>query len=33
MLIGPCIAFADLPAHLPALLEGNPLPPHIVVVY
>jgi 2-desacetyl-2-hydroxyethyl bacteriochlorophyllide A dehydrogenase len=33
MLIGPRVAFADLPVRLPALLEGNPLPPHIVVVY
>jgi 2-desacetyl-2-hydroxyethyl bacteriochlorophyllide A dehydrogenase len=32
-LIGPRIAFADLPARLPALLEANPLPPHIVVAY
>jgi 2-desacetyl-2-hydroxyethyl bacteriochlorophyllide A dehydrogenase len=32
-LIGPPVPFADLPARLPALLEGNPLPPHIVVAY
>lgn len=33
LLIGPRVAFADLPAALPGLLETNPARPHIVVDY
>jgi 2-desacetyl-2-hydroxyethyl bacteriochlorophyllide A dehydrogenase len=33
LLVGPRVAFADLPARLPALLEGNPARPHVVVEY
>lgn len=32
-LLGPRLAFDALPAELPALLETNPIPPHIVVSY
>jgi 2-desacetyl-2-hydroxyethyl bacteriochlorophyllide A dehydrogenase len=32
-LLGPSLAFDAMPAELPALLETNPLPPHIVVSY
>lgn len=32
-LLGPRIAFADLPAALPDLLDGTPSPPQIVVTY
>ncbi len=32
-LLGPTLAFDAMPAELPALLETNPLPPHIVVSY
>jgi len=33
LLLGPRVAFADLPGRLPALLEGNPARPHVVVEY
>ena len=33
LLIGPRVAFAELPAALPALLDRNPPRPHIVVDY
>jgi hypothetical protein len=33
LLIGPRVAFADLPERLPALLDTNPPRPHIVVDY
>jgi len=33
LLLGPRVAFADLPSRLPALLEGNPARPHVVVEY
>lgn len=32
-LLGPRVAFDTLPDKLPALLEDNPMPPHIVVTY
>jgi 2-desacetyl-2-hydroxyethyl bacteriochlorophyllide A dehydrogenase len=32
-LLGPRVAFADLPERLGALLESNPTPPHVVVTY
>jgi threonine dehydrogenase-like Zn-dependent dehydrogenase len=33
LLLGPRVAFDALPDKLPALLEENPHPPHIVVTY
>jgi 2-desacetyl-2-hydroxyethyl bacteriochlorophyllide A dehydrogenase len=33
LLLGPRVAFDALPDKLPALLEENPMPPHIVVTY
>ncbi len=33
LLLGPRVAFADLPSRLPALLEDNPARPHVVVDY